>query len=70
MNGVASEAVPDEGVAVPLAQLMLTLTDPPAFGTKSLLTMKACVFRLFTIVQECVPPTEIATVAQPVWFAV
>jgi hypothetical protein len=70
LNGVASDAAPEAGVGVPLVQEMLTFTLAPLFGAKSLLTMNAAVFRLFTIVQEWVPFTVIATLAQPVWLAV
>jgi hypothetical protein len=52
LNGEASEALPDEGVAVPLAQLIETLTDAPLLGTKSLFTTNALWFSVFTIVQE------------------
>jgi hypothetical protein len=51
LNGVASDAVPEDGVAVPLAQLMLIETLAPLFGTKSLFTMNACWFRVLTMVQ-------------------
>jgi hypothetical protein len=39
VNGVASDALPDAGNAVPLAQLTLTETDAPLFGWKSLFTV-------------------------------
>ena len=68
-NGVASDAEPDDGVAVPLAQETLTETDAPLFGTKSLFTWKVFVFRLLVIVQEWLPPTEIATPAHGAWLA-
>jgi hypothetical protein len=70
VNGVASEAVPEAGVGVPLAQLMLTFTEPPAFGTKSFWTTKVCVFSVLMIVQEALPPTVMPTLRQPDWFAV
>ena len=70
VKGVASEAVPLDGVAVPLVQETLTLTLAALFGTKSLTTVNAPVFRLFTIVQEDEPPTLIATLAQFDWSAV
>jgi hypothetical protein len=69
-NGVASEAEPEAGVGVPLVQLTLTETDPPAFGTKSLFTVSVALVCVLMIVQEAAPPTLIATVAQPVWFTV
>jgi hypothetical protein len=68
-NGVASDADPDDGVAVPLAQETLTETDAPLFGTKSLFTWKVSVFRLFVIVQEWLPLTAIATPAHGAWLA-
>jgi hypothetical protein len=52
VNGVASEAEPDAGLGVPLVHVMLTLTDAPLFGTKSLFTVKVAMFCVFTIVQE------------------
>lgn len=70
LNAEASEAVPDEGVAVPLPQEMLTLTLAPLLGEKSLFTTNACVFRLLTIVQLAEPPLVIATPAQAVCVAV
>jgi hypothetical protein len=70
VNGVASDALPDAGEGVPLAQDTLTETEPPAFGWKSLITVNVSWFRVFVIVQEGVPPTVIATVAHGTWFAV
>jgi hypothetical protein len=69
-NGVASDAEPDAGDGVPLVQVTLTLTLAPLFGMKSLLTVKVPLFRAFVIVQEELPPTLIATLAQFDWFAV
>jgi hypothetical protein len=70
VNGIASEALPDDGLGVPLVQVMLTETDPPAFGTKSLFTVKVAVFRVFTIVQDALPPTVIGKSAQAVCTSV
>jgi hypothetical protein len=50
--GVDSEADAVAGVSVPLAQTKDTVTDPPAFGWKSLLTVKVALLRVLTIVQE------------------
>jgi hypothetical protein len=50
--GVASEAEADAGEAEPVAQTRETVTEPPAFGTKSLLTVKFAVFRVLTMVQD------------------
>jgi hypothetical protein len=50
--GVASEALAEAGVADPLAQESDTVTDPPAFGTKSLLTVKVALVSVFVIVQD------------------
>jgi len=47
-----SEAGAVAGVSDPLAQESDTVTDPPAFGWKSLLTVKLAVFSVLTIVQE------------------
>jgi hypothetical protein len=69
-NGVASEAEPLAGEGVPLVQLTLTETLAPLFGTKSLITVNVPAFSVFVIVQEGVPPTLIATPAQPAWLAV
>jgi hypothetical protein len=69
LNGVASDATPDDGVAVPLAQETLTFTVARLFGTKSLLTMKDCGTWVLTIVHECEPPFVMATLAQSVWLA-
>jgi hypothetical protein len=65
-NGVASDADPDAGEGVPLVQVTLTLTLAPLFGTKSLFTVSVAVFKVLMIVQEWLPPTVIATSAQPV----
>lgn len=70
VNGVASLAEPDAGEGVPLVQDTLTLTLAPLFGWKSLLTVKTPEFCTLTIVQEWLPPTEIATLAQPLWLSV
>jgi hypothetical protein len=48
----------------------LTLALAPLFGTKSLFTVNEALFRLLMIVQECVPPFVIATLAHAVWLAV
>jgi hypothetical protein len=69
-NGVDSEAEPEAGDGVPLVQLTLTATLAPSFGTKSLLTVKVPLFRLFVIVQLAPPPLMIMTDAQFAWFAV
>jgi hypothetical protein len=69
-NGVASDAEPDAGDGVPLVQVTLTLTLAPLFGMKSLLTVNVPLFRALVIVQEWLPPTLIATLAQFDWFAV
>jgi hypothetical protein len=68
-NGVDSEAVPEAGVGVPDAQETLTDTDPALFGMKSLFTVKVSTFWVFVIVQEWLPPTEIATPAHGAWLA-
>jgi hypothetical protein len=44
VKGVASEALPDAGLGVPLVHVMLTLTEAPSFGTKSLLTVNVALF--------------------------
>jgi hypothetical protein len=69
---VASDAEAVAGAAVPPVgeQEMLTVTEPPLFGTKSLATVKAWLFRLFVIVQLGVPPFVSGTLAQPDWVAV
>jgi hypothetical protein len=54
-KGVVSVAVPEDGEAVPLVQLTVTLTEAPLFGMKSLFTTKAPLFNVFVIVQEPVP---------------
>jgi hypothetical protein len=70
VNGVASDAEPDAGEGVPLAQLTLTLTLAPLLGTKSFATTNVSLFSEFTIVQLTLPPGLIATLAQFVWLAV
>lgn len=62
VNGVASDALPEDGLGVPLVQVMLTETDPPAFGTKSLFTVKVAVFSVFVIVHA---PTDTAALHVP-----
>jgi hypothetical protein len=52
VNGVDSDALPDAGTGVPLAQLTLTETDAPLFGTKSLFTVNIALVCVFTIVHE------------------
>ena len=49
--GVASEALADAGLAVPLAQDRDTVTLAALLGTKSLFTWKVSVVMLFTMVQ-------------------
>ena len=44
VNGAASDAEPDAGEGVPLVHVMLTLTDAPLFGTKSLSTVRVALF--------------------------
>jgi hypothetical protein len=68
--GVASVALADAGDAVPLAQERETVTDAPLLSEKSLLTVKAAVFRVLMIVQVAAPPSVIAMPAQPAWLAV
>ena len=63
-KGVDSDAVPEDGDAVPLVQLTVTETGAPLSGTKSLFTVKIPAFNSLTIVQEDEPPTVIATLAQ------
>jgi hypothetical protein len=58
-EAVAGEVVPPVG-----EQEIDTVTEPPLFGTKSLATVKACVLRVFVIVQEAAPPFVIATLVQ------
>jgi hypothetical protein len=70
VNGVASEAVPDDGTAVPEAQETLTLTDAPSSGRKSLFTVKEALLWTLMIVQEALPPIVISTAAQPAWTSV
>jgi hypothetical protein len=70
VNGVASEAEPEAGDAVPLVHVMLTGTDAPLFGTKSLFTVRVASFSILVIVQETPPPFERTTPAQPAWLAV
>jgi hypothetical protein len=70
VNGSASDATPDDGDAVPLAQVTLTLTGAALFGTKSFDTTNVAVFSEFTMVHDGAPPTSISTRAQFVWFAV
>jgi hypothetical protein len=70
VNGVASLAEPLVGEGVPLVQVTLTETLAPLFGTKSLFTVKMPEFSTFTIVQELLPPTLIATLAQFDWLSV
>jgi hypothetical protein len=50
--GVLSDALADDGDAVPLAQTRETVTLAALFGTKSLLTEKLAVFSVFTIAQD------------------
>ena len=70
VNGVASDAEPEAGEGVPLVHVMLTETEAPLFGTKSLTTVNVALFCVFVIVQEWLPPTLIATFRQFAWFAV
>jgi hypothetical protein len=49
--GVASEALADAGLALPLAQDSETVTLAPLLGTKSLLTWKVSEVIVLTIVQ-------------------
>lgn len=70
LNGVASEAVPEAGIARPDAQETLTLTDAPSFGTKSLFTVNGALVCTLMIVQDALPPTVIRTSAQPAWMSV
>jgi hypothetical protein len=70
-NGVASDALPDEGdAAPPFVQVTLTETDAPLFGTKSLLTVSVALFSVFVMVQETLLPSTNVTAAQPNWLAV
>jgi hypothetical protein len=70
-NGVASDAVPDEGEALPpFVQVTLTGTLAPLFGMKSLFTVSVALFSVFVIVQETLPPLASVTPAQPAWLAV
>jgi hypothetical protein len=69
-NGVDSLAEPDAGEGVPLVHVTLTETLAPSFGTKSLFTVRVALFRVLVIVQEWLPPTLIATLAQGAWLAV
>ena len=50
--GVLSDALAEDGDAVPVAQTRETVTLAALFGTKSLLTEKFAVFSVFTIVQD------------------
>jgi hypothetical protein len=70
VKGNASEAIPDAGLGVPLAQETLTLTGAALSGWKSFETTKDAEFRELTIVQEGVPPWTTRTSAQFVWLAV
>ena len=70
VNGVASLAEPLAGEGVPLVQVTLTGTLAPSFGTKSLFTVRVALLSVLVIVQDGVPPTVIATLAHPAWFAV
>ena len=70
MNGVDSDAEPEAGEGVPLVQVTLTATLAPLDGWKSLLTVRVAVFSVLVIVQEGVPLTGIATLAQLAWLAV
>ena len=68
--GVASDADADAGDADPLVHESETVTEAPLFGTKSFDTVNVALFCVLVSVQDEVPPTEIATLAQFVWFAV
>lgn len=52
LAGVASEALALAGLAVPLAQERLTVTEAPLLGTKSLFTVKVAWLRVLTMVHE------------------
>jgi hypothetical protein len=69
-NGVASLAEPEDGDGVPLVQVTLTDTEPPASGWKSLLTVRVALFSVLVIVQETFPPLLSTTLAHPLWLAV
>jgi hypothetical protein len=60
--GVASLAEALEGLAVPLAQLRVTVTLAPLLGTKSFWTVNGCWMSVFTIVQ---PPAVMVAVQLP-----
>jgi hypothetical protein len=70
LAGVASEALADAGLAVPLAQESETVTLAALLGTKSLFTVNVSVFSVLIIVQFAVPPSLIATLTHAPWFAV
>ena len=44
LAGVDSDAGAEAGVGLPLVQVMLTVTDAPLLGTKSLLTVNVAEF--------------------------
>jgi hypothetical protein len=70
-NGVASEALPDDGEAAPpFVQVTLTETDAALFGIKSLFTVRVALFSVLVIVQETLLPSTSVTKAQAAWFAV
>ena len=67
--GVASEALAEAGVTVPLVQVALTVTEAALFGTKSLVTVNVPSMRVLVIVQLTLPPLTSATVAHAAWLA-
>jgi hypothetical protein len=68
--GVASDALAEAGEVVPVPQERETVTEAAELSEKSLRTLKVAVFRVLTIVQEAVPPTEMATLVQAASFLV
>ena len=64
LTGVAWLTGPLLGEGVPLVQLTLAVTEDELLSEKFLCTLRVALFKVLVIVQDGVPPTEIATLAQ------
>jgi hypothetical protein len=69
VKGSASDATPDAGEGVPLAQETVTLTGAGLSGWKSFETTNDLELSELTIVQDGVPPGVTSTSAQFVWLS-